>query len=267
MVLVDAVRTLWTHRFLAFRLAERDISSRWRGSLLGPLWGIASPLLLLAVYSFVFGLIFKSRWPSVGDRSPPFALVLFSGLILFQLFSETVNAAPGVVRGNASFVKQIVFPLEILPFVGLLVAMFNAGVSSLVLLAGYLILFGIPPLTVLWLPVIALPLPFFALGVAWFLAALGTFVRDTVQITALLTTILMFMSPVFYSLDGVPESYRAVVRWNPLTTIINDGRAALFFDVAPSPWPLVLATLGSLAAFELGFRFFRHMKDGFADVV
>ncbi|MFO0827451.1 MAG: ABC transporter permease [Phycisphaerales bacterium] len=267
MVLIEPARALWKHRVLAFRLAQREVAARWKGSFLGPFWTVVTPLFMLAVYTFVFATIFQRKWTTLPGETPPFSLVLFTGLIPFQLFAETANSSAAVVQGNTSFVKQVVFPLEILPFVNLLVAMFHAAISALVLLLGYFVLVGVPPATALWIPLIALPLPFFALGLGWLLAALGAYMKDTVHLTTMCTSVLLFLSPVFYSLDSVPASYRSIVRWNPLTTIVNDGRAAVFFREAPQLIPLAVTLLAALVVFEIGFRFFRQAKEGFADVV
>ncbi len=269
MPVLGALRSLWNHRALIARLSRRDISARWRGSFLGPLWAVAMPLFLLAVYSFVFSTILKGRWAPAaeGQPAPPFAIVLFTGLILFQLFSETINASPGIVRTNATFVKQVVFPLEILPVVAFVGALFQTLVSALVLAAGYVILWGLPPASSLWLPLAILPLPFLTLGLAWLLAAIGAFVRDTAQVAALLTTILMFLCPIFYPLDAVPQAYRFLVLWNPLSVVVSGARAALFGGPAPGLAEIAISTAVSLVFFELGYRFFCRTKEAFIDAV
>lgn len=261
------IATLWRHRTLAYRLAERDVISRWKGSFLGPFWSLLTPLFMLCVYTFVFGTVLQGRSIAGIPGDPPFALVLLSGLILVQLFAETANVATGVIRANVAFVKQVVFPLEILPFVGFLVALFNSSVTAVVLLAGYLLFHGLPPPTALLVPVVLLPLPFFIIGFAWFVAALGVYMRDTAQITTLVTSVFLFLCPVFYSLDTVPEGYRSIVQWNPLTPVIGGVRAALF-SAPPPPLVAWLVSLAiAVALFQFGFWFFRHTHDGFADVV
>lgn len=265
--IVEPFSSLWSNRSLIARLAGREISARWRGSVLGPIWAIAAPLLLLSVYTFVFATVLKTRWPMPEGTSAPFSLILFSGLVVFQLFAETINASPSLIRSNPVYVKQVVFPLEILPATTLAVALFNAGVSAVVLAVGYLILHGRPPLSVLWLPVVLLPVPLLALGLAWFLASLGTFLRDTVQIAAILTTVLMFLSPIFYSIDAVPEAYRTLIWSNPLSVVLVQARDALFHGRGPALLPYAISLGLAFVAFVLGFRFFRATKDAFADVV
>lgn len=264
---LEPYRTLWRHRALIGRLAGREIAARWRGSILGPLWAVAVPLLLLSVYTFVFATVLKTRWPMPEGVSAPFSLILFSGLVVFQLFAETVNASPSLIRGNPVFVKQVVFPLEILPAVSLVVALFNAGVSALVLAAGYLLLHGIPPASAAWIPLVVLPVPFLTLGLAWLLASIGTFLRDAVQAAAILTTVTMFLSPIFYSLESVPELYRKLLWANPLTPVFVQLRGALFLGHGPDWIALGVCLLVSVAVFHAGFRFFRASQHAFADVV
>jgi lipopolysaccharide transport system permease protein len=265
----DGFASLVRHRRLLLRLAGREIASRWRGSMLGPLWALAVPLSLLAIYTFVFSSVLGSRWSRFGDadHQPPFALVLFAGLLLFNAFAETILASPNVVRNNATFVRQIVFPVEILPAVALLGALFNAAVAALVLLVAYLVVLGPPPASALWLPIVVLPLPILALGCAWILAGLGAYLRDLAQAVSVLATMLLFLSPVFYSLDAVPQEYRIFIAWNPIGAVVTEARSVLFAGSAPNPWALLATWFAALAVFEIGFHLFRRAKEGFADVV
>jgi lipopolysaccharide transport system permease protein len=266
--LVDPCRTLWKDRFLVARLARRDIHARWRGSALGPLWAVGVPLALLGVYTFVFSTVLGGRWDSAGsEAAPPFALVLFAGLVVFQIFAETVQPAAGLIRANAVLVKQVVFPLEILPAVGLVVALFHAAMSMVVFAAVYLLLVGVPPARVAMLPLAMLPIPFLAVGVAWFVAGLGAYLRDTMQIVPVLVMMVMFLCPVFYPVEAVPEGWRFVVLANPLSVSVGAARAALFDAPMPSIGEWVVAFALALAVFDLGFRFFRRVRTGFADVV
>jgi lipopolysaccharide transport system permease protein len=261
------LQSLWHHRALAYRLAARDVAARWKGSYLGPLWTILTPLFLLGVYTFVFGTVLKGRWPASDGTQPPFALVLLSGLVLVQLFGETVNVASGVIRGNVSFVKQVLFPLEILPFVSFLVALFHAAMTGALLLVFYAALYRPPPLAAAWLPLLLLPVPLVTLGVAWFVAALGAYMRDTAQLTAVFVSVMMFLSPVFYAIESVPERLRFLIAWNPLTPVIVGVRSVLFDSTLPPMLPWFVALAVSAAVFHLGFLFFRRTREGFADVI
>ena len=149
---VEMVTSLWRNRQLINASAKREVLGRYRGSALGLLWSFFNPLFMLSVYTFVFSEVFKSRWSGGSDSKTEFALVLFAGLIMFNLFAECINRAPGLILSNVNYVKKVVFPLEILPWVALLSAMFHGLISLGVWLLAYLVFFGLPHATVLYLP-------------------------------------------------------------------------------------------------------------------
>jgi lipopolysaccharide transport system permease protein len=257
----------WKYRNLILRLSRREVEKRYRGSLLGLLWAVITPIVMLCVFSFVFSCIFKSRWEGTSGAFGEFALNLFAGLITFNIFSECFNRAPGLTMENLSYVKKVVFPVEILPIMALAVALFDAAVSFSVFFIFYLFIYGLPPVTILLLPVVLLPMFLFVMGLAWFLSALGVYIRDLKQITGLLNLILMFMSPIFYSTSAVPERYRGVFRLNPLVTILEQVRMVLFRPV-PLDW-IHLAIYGAAGwiVFWMGYLWFGSLRKGFADVV
>ncbi len=185
---------------------------------------------MLVVYTFVFSVVFKARWSSGSDSKAEFALVLFAGLMVFNLFSECINRAPGLILSNVNYVKKVVFPLEILPFVTLLSALFHMGVSLVVWLLAYVILIGPPHLTVLYLPLILLPLALLIMGLSWALASLGVYLRDVSQLIGVVTMSLMFLSPIFYPVTALPQTYRYLLYLNPLTTVIEQARAVLYSE-------------------------------------
>ncbi|MFN3786333.1 MAG: ABC transporter permease, partial [Thiothrix sp.] len=176
-------------------MSKRDVLGRYRGSMLGMVWSLVNPLLMLAVYTFVFSVVFQARWGlDTTERHGSFAVVLFAGLVVHSLLAECVNRAPSLILANANYVKKVVFPLEILPWVTLVSALFHTGISVLVLLMAEFILMQHVPWTVLLLPLVWLPFVIGIMGLGWFLAALGVYVRDVAQITGLITTVLLFMS-------------------------------------------------------------------------
>jgi lipopolysaccharide transport system permease protein len=261
-------KSLWRNRQLILQMARRDISSRYRGSLFGLAWSFINPILMLLVYTFVFSVIFKARWNTGGNESRvDFAIILFSGLIVLNLFSEIVNRAPGLITSNVNYVKKVVFPLEILPWVALGSALFHAVISLFVLLFVQFILKFSLPWTSIFFPLALLPLVFACMGFAWFLSALGVFVRDIGQITSILTTILMFMSAVFYPVSALPEHYQRLLRLNPLVLIINESRKSLVLGEWPDWISILIALLISLAIAFLGFWWFQKVRKGFADVI
>jgi lipopolysaccharide transport system permease protein len=259
--------SLWRNRHLVAQLVRRDFESRFRGSILGILWSLITPLALLVVYTFVFSQVFKARW-SVEVNSPTaFALVLFSGLIAFNLFAENFNAAPRMVLQHTSYIKKVVFPLEVLPWVGVCVGLITAAISGYLLLVFYLLLMGVPSITVLYVPLLMIPLCLATLGAVWFLSSVGVFLRDLQHGTSIVTTILMFLSPIFYPLSAVPERMQKIIFLNPLTPVIEMIRGALFFNTAPRGVVLLgsFAVSWFIAAF--GYWWFMRTKKGFADVV
>src|SRR5574338_1732515 len=223
----DMILSVWRNRRLIQSLVRREVVGRYRGSVMGLLWSFFNPVFMLLVYTFVFSVVFKARWNVANDSKTEFALVLFAGLIVFSLFTECVNRAPGLILANVNYVKKVVFPLEILPVVSLGSTLFHALISLGVWLAAYLVLFGIPPVTALLLPLVILPLLLFILGLSWALASLGVYLRDVSQVIGVITTVLMFLSPVFYPANALPAEYRHMLYLNPLTPVIEQARGVL----------------------------------------
>lgn len=195
--LLGLARSLWRNRQLIGRMGYREIVGRYQGSVMGLLWSVLNPILMLAIYTFVFSVVFQARWGEVGESRGQFAVVLFAGLIVHGLFAEVLNRSPQLVLSNVNYVKKVVFPLEILPVVQLMAAGFHALISVLVLLGAQWIIHGSVPATALLLPLVAFPLLLLTLGCAWVLASLGVFVRDVGQLVVFATTVLLFLSPVF----------------------------------------------------------------------
>ena len=260
--------SLINHRGLIARMAEREVIGRYRGSIMGLAWSFLNPLLMLAVYTFFFSVIFKARWNAPGtDDKSTFAILLFIGLIVHGIFAECITRAPGLVVGNVNFVKKVVFPLEILVPVTMASALFHALVSTLVMLVVQLIVIGHIPITALLLPVVLLPLVVLTTGIGWFLASLGVFVRDIGQATGILVTILLFLSPVFYPISSLPPEYQPWFQLNPLTPIIEDARAVLVYGQGFDLLQWLLRMVISAAVAVAGYWWFQKTRKGFADVL
>jgi lipopolysaccharide transport system permease protein len=259
--------SLWRNRLLIWQMTRRDIAARYRGSVIGLAWTFINPLLMLVVYTFVFSVVFKARWGIEEESRTDFAIILFAGMIVFGLFAEMINRAPGQIVSNANYVKKVVFPLEILSWVSLGSVLFHSLVSLAVLLLAQLIINVSLPWTVVLFPLVLLPLIFASLGGAWFLAALGVYVRDIGQITTVFTTVLMFMSAVFYPISALPEAYQAWLRLNPLVLIITESRKVLILGSMPDWLWLGIALLTGLAIAFGGFWWFQKTRKGFADVL
>ncbi len=261
------LRNGWTHRRLILRLARRKIEARYRGSILGLIWVLIQPLLMLAIYAFVFGTVLGSRWPLAQVGDAPFALVLFSGMVLYSVFSECVNEAPNLMLANEIHIKQMRFPIEILPWVSLVAALFGFSINLALLVAFYFFAVGPPPLALLWIPLILAPLALMTLGVTWMFSWAGVFLRDLNQIAGILTTALLFLSPVFYTIERIPESLRPLYALNPFVPLIESFRGALFANRFPDNPGLLAVGAGAWAVAWLGYIGFMRTKKGFADVL
>lgn len=256
--------TLFAHRYLLGQLVKRDVLLRYRGAMFGVLWIFLSPLLMLGIFAFVFGHVFQSRWPDQPAGMPVW-LMLYSGLIVFNLFSETVARAPATVRGYPSYVKKIIFPLEILPLVPLGAGLVHVA-FNLPILAAALAWHGQLTPGILLFPFLILPVLLLSIGLAWFFAAWGVFIKDMAQIVPLFVQMLLFLSPVFYPASAVPPVLRPFYEFNPLGAVIEAMRAAILgLGIAWSAWLAALAA-GMLAAY-LGHAFFQHSRDEFADAL
>lgn len=264
---IQMIRSLLVNRPLIVQMTKREVVGRYRGSIFGILWSFFNPVFMLAVYTFVFSVVFKARWNAGSDSKTEFALLLFAGLIVFNLFAECLNRAPGLILSNVNYVKKVVFPLEILPLVALGSALFHALISLGVWLIFYIIIFGLPHVTVLLLPLVILSLLLFIMGLSWSLASLGVYLRDVSQFVGIVITVLMFLSPIFYPASAIPEKYRHLLQLNPLFPIIEQTRDVLFWGKVPDMIILGVYLLGAAFVAWLGFAWFQKTRKGFADVL
>ncbi len=252
-------------------MIKREIIGRYRGSFLGLLWSFINPILMLAIYTFIFGVVFKVRLDTqhseIYEDKFAFALLLFTGLILFNLFSECLSRAPGLILANVNYVKKVIFPLEILPLVALGSALFHAGISFLVLVIFLLIINQSLHFTLILLPVIVLPFVLLTMGLSWILASIGVFVRDIGQFIGLILTMLLFISPIFYPASALPESIRDYLFLNPLTFIIEQTRTAILFGQWPDWTGLAIYYALAIITAVTGLIWFKKTRKGFADVL
>lgn len=263
----EMIASFWRNRGLIYMLIRRDIASRYRGSILGLIWAFFIPLFMLLVYTFVFGIIFKSRWTSGNSSRVEFALILFIGLIFFNFLSECLVRATGIVLANSNYVKKVVFPLEILPWVICGVALFHAAISIGVWLAFYVIEFGLPHLTALLLPFLFVPFAFLVMGLTWFLASLGVYLRDVSQIIGIVMSVVMFLAPIFYPQSAVPMEYQRFLLINPLTTVISEARDVLYWGALPNAIGFISYCGWGFLIACLGFAWFQKTRKGFSDVL
>ena len=253
--------------YLLSQLTRRDIASRYRGSAAGLLWAFFSPVLMLLVYTFVFGYVFKARWMGAETDRSFFALNLFAGMLVHGLFAECAIRSPALLQQHSNFVKRIVFPLWLLPLVPLASALFHTAISFLVLFIAHLAIVQSLHWQLLVLPILLIPFVLFLLGLVWMLSALGVYLKDLSQIIPILVTVLMFMSPVFYPAEALPEQIRPVMYLNPLTPAIETLRALLFKGQLPTFFGYGVALFSSLIFALIGLVIFKRLKVGFSDVL
>jgi lipopolysaccharide transport system permease protein len=248
-------------------LTRRELAGRYRSSFLGVLWSLGVPALMLAVYTFVFGVVFQHRWGEQVPNQSEFALILFLGLIVFWLFSDCIGAAPGLIPMHATFVHKVVFPLEILPCVLVSASLFHGALRLGVFLVAYVAILGPPPATILLLPVVLLPLVVLTLGLCWFLSSTAVFVRDVQEVVSVALTGALFLSPVFYPASELPTAFRWLLFANPISFPVEQIRSVTFWGQAPDWAGLALYSALSGAVAWLGFAWFARTRKGFADVV
>ena len=259
----------WRNRQLIVQMTKREVVGRYQGSAFGLAWSFLNPVFMLVVYTFVFSEIFKIRWGGMDgdDSKTQFALVLFVGMIVLSLFSEVLNRAPSLILSNVNYVKKVVFPIEILPLIAMGAALFHSLISLAVLLAAFALFNDYLHWTAIFIPLVLLPLVILTMGLAWMLASLGVFLRDVGQTIGLITTVLMFLSPVFYPVTAVPERFHPFIMANPLTFIIEQAREVLIWGHVPNWVGLSAYTLAAAAIAWAGYAWFQKTRKGFADIL
>ncbi len=266
--LYSFMKSLVINRQLILQMTRREVLGRYKGSIFGMTWSLINPILMLSIYTFVFSVVFKVRWgEDAMDSKTQFALLVFVGMIVLGLFTEAVNRSPSLIIANSNYVKKVVFPLEILPIITLCAALVHTLISLLVLAMALLVINHQIHWTFVLAPIVLGPLLLFTLGITWALAALGVFIRDIGQTISILTTILMFISPVFYPVSALPSRFQGVMMLNPLTFIIEQCRVVTIDGQMPDWFGLVIYTLISLLIMWLGYAWFQKTRKGFADVL
>lgn len=261
-------KSLWRNRQLIMQMTKREVVGRYKGSAMGLAWSFFNPVFMMVVYTFVFSVVFKARWGVGGEDSKTlFAVVLFVGMIVHGLFAEVLNRAPGLILSNVNYVKKVVFPLEILPVISMAAALFHSIISLCVLLIAFVVFNGYLHWTVIFIPLILLPFIIFTLGLAWVLASIGVYLRDVGQVIGMITTVMMFLAPVFYPLTAVPEKYIPFIMANPLTFIIQQAREVLIWGHIPNWIGIGIYALIAIVVAWLGYALFQKTRKGFADVL
>lgn len=265
--LIDIFRPLTQHTHLLLQLSRRGVQSRYRGSVLGMFWSLLTPLLMLLVYSFVFSVVFQAKWNHPGAENANFGVVLFSGMIIHALFSEPMVLSSTAITGNTQYVKKVVFPLEVMAWSTTIVAVFQALISFLILIIFMLISgMDIHP-TLLLFPVVIAPLILLSVGLGWLLSSFTVFIRDIAQLVGIVSTVALFISPVFYPVDRLPQIWQSIIYLNPISYIVDQMRRISIYGELPDWTGLGIYTLVSLLVAWAGLAIFQRLRAGFADVL
>ncbi len=257
----------WRHRGLIAQLARREVHARYRQSWLGLVWVVLTPLMMLGVYTLVFRHVMRVRWYGLEEGNLEFALRIYAGLAVFNFFAECVNRAPTLVLEQPHLVKKVVFPLEILPWAAAVSASVGLAVSGVLMMVLAAFSQTGLPITVVALPLVWVPLLPLVLGLGWLLAGLGTYVRDVGQLLGMVVSALMFLSPIFFPVEALPESVRSVMLLNPLAWVMTGTRDVLLAGRWPD-WGALLVLFAACTLVALaGAAFFRKARVGFSDVV
>jgi lipopolysaccharide transport system permease protein len=258
--------TILRYRSLFLELTKREFSAKYRGSFGGIFWSFVQPLFLLSVYTVAFGVILKARWGFAGSTSD-YAFMLFAGLIVYNAFSEVLVKSTTLVTNNPNFVKKIVFPLQILPVITVATALIHALIGGAIWLIGYALVIGTPKETIIMFPLVLICLIPVLLGVGWAFSAIGVIVRDISQFTGMLNHTLLFLTPIFYSIEAAPLLIQKILILNPLTFIVEQLRLVLFYGQVPALKGLAIYfILASIFAWGT-YILFQRLRPSFADMV
>ncbi len=264
----NVIRLFYNHRTLISEMIRREVFGRYREQFGGLAWSFLNPLIMLGIYTFFFSIVFKARWAgTIRESHLDFALILFAGLITYGFLAECLSRAPHLIISNVNFVKKIVFPLEVLPGIAMGSALFHACISFSTLILAQIVMSGSLPWTIIFLPVIMLPLMIMTLGFTWFISATGVYIRDISQIVGFLLPILMFVSPIFCPVSAFPERFQPFLFLNPLTFPVEEIRNIVIFGNLPHWKGLAIYYLISLVIAHLGLSWFQKTRSGFADVL
>ncbi len=264
----DGITRIFKNRKLLFLFIERNIKTKYQGSFLGPIWMTLNPLLLLFLYTFVFGFIFNGTYRTTTNESGiEYALGIFFSITFFQLFAESMSNSAQAISNNPNLVKKVIFPLEILPASIIGAQLFQYLISLILVIIGLITLGNGIFWSWLFLPVLILPMLLISLGTGYLLSLLGAYMRDTVHITMFLSTLLLFGSAVFFSTSALPDLPRFLLSLNPLTHAIEQGRNIMIWGESPKLWPIIYLNLFSVFAFITGFTIFQKARAYIADVL
>jgi lipopolysaccharide transport system permease protein len=262
-------RPLWelpARADLIFSFARRDLAARYKGSALGIAWAVLTPIVMIAIFTFIFAGIFGARF-GASDSHWDYALYLFCGLLPWSMFQESVQQSATTIVAHANLVKRVVFPLETLPAAQAFAALGTQLFATIALLIGIVVIRQNLQLTALWFPLLLIPQLLFALGAAWLIASLGVFLRDIAQGVTLLLMAWMYLTPIIYPESIVPERFQWFINVNPFTPLVRSYRHIFLDGLAPDWRGLAYFTAIALVLFVFGYWWFARTRKNFADVI
>ncbi len=254
--------------YLYWQWLRRELVGRYRGSLLGLAWPVLQPLTQILVFTLIFYQFMQMRWPAAGEpgNALDYGLNVFAGLAVFNFFSEILGRSPIAVLGQPNLVTKVRFPLLILPLVTVGAAVVHLLVGSVLITLSMVLFRDLGPLALL-LPLYCLPVLAYGMALAWLLSSLGVYLRDIGQIVPSLTSLLMFLTPIFYPATVIPESLRWMATLNPISWSVEVFRSLLIAGELPAPDTLLIHAGVSVALLLLSHKLFQSLSKGFADVL
>jgi lipopolysaccharide transport system permease protein len=263
---MPTLATIWRSRPLIASMTRRDLAARYRGSFGDALWAVWNPLLQMATYFFVFGVVLKTRFPGIASESG-YAFYLIAGMLPWLAISEAAARAPGAMVENRHLVKKTVFPFEIVAVQHMLAALVTQAIGTVIFLVAHAVFLGAPHWTLVWLPLLLIPQVPLMLGVSWALSALGVFLRDLIQIIGPLLMVIFYATPICYPESALPEPIAGWMRLNPIAILVRGWRDALLDGRTPDWLGMAGVTLLAAVVFVAGLGLFQKLRRGFADVL
>ncbi len=263
----ELIMLLTRHRHLTWEMTKREISDRYAGQALGIFWAVCHPLILMAIYVFIFAYVFKMKIGGTRELPLDYTTYLLSGLIPWMSFQEAMSKSTTVIVGNANLVKQVVFPIEILPVKGVIASLATQMISTIVLMGYLLITYRSLPLTYSLLPLLLFSQTLAMIGVSYIFSALGTYFRDLKDFVQVFCVAGIYLMPVFYLPSQVPEVFRPLLYLNPFSYLAWCYQDACYFGGFEHPWAWGVFIFLSLTSFYIGYRIFRKLKIMFGNVL
>lgn len=263
---VEFFRLVARHREVVVAMAQRDLGSRFAGQMLGAFWALLHPLIFISVYTFVFAVVFKARMPE-GTVGPSYTIYLLSGLVPWMAFQEAIIRSATSVSENANLVKQVIFPVEILPVKSVVAAMATPLIAFAAMLVIVLFETGGLPLMALLLPLLLVMQMAAMVGIAMLLGAVGVYFRDLKDLVQVGCFVAIYGTPIFYMAEWVPPALRPLIYLNPFSYVVWCYRDAIYYGRFETPWAWVVFAGLTILSFALGYRVFRRLKPGFGSVL